>query len=81
MHQLSTPTCAHHLFYPGTFGLQRTGTYDYTHPLHGVTAKTMNRNCLPWGRIPKKCTTLAVMRKCFEREDKGNQQINFSGII
>lgn len=65
MHQLSTPTRAHHLFYPGTFGLQRTGTYDYTHPLHGVTAKTMNRNCLPWGRIPNKMHDSCCYEKVF----------------
>lgn len=43
IHQLSIPACAHHV-------LQRTGTYDHTHSLQGVRAKTMKRNCLPQGR-------------------------------
>lgn len=57
-------------FHP-TFGLQRTGTYDYAHPLHGVTPETLNRNCLPWGRTPNKMHDSCCYEKVFWKGRQG----------
>lgn len=54
---------AHHSFYLEKFGLQKAGRYDYTHPLQGKRAKTINRNCLPWGRAANKNLLLLLLRE------------------
>lgn len=70
-------TRAHHIFYLEKRGLQRMSTCDYTHPLQSMRDKTIDRNRLPQGRAAGKNLRLF----CSERVDKGNQELNFSGII